>query len=356
MDKMAYRRLSRRHVLGGAGAALGVTLLPWGAHAEEAKLNVYNWDTYIGEATLDTFTFATGVAVQYDLFASNEELFAKLQAGNPGYDVIMPSDYMIESMIAVDMLMALDHARLPNLRHLDPDPNFSDPAFNPGNKFAVPYLWGTMGIGYRKSAGPRPDSWADVFESDAFAGRIALLDDPRAMIGMALKYLGHSMNSTDAAEIAAARDVIIAAKPRIKTFAPDSGQDMLLAGDVDLAVEWSGDIVQVMAEDADLDYVIPREGGGVWMDTVAIPKGAPHPENAHAFINHLYDPAVNAEIASVTQYPTPNLAAKALIDPADRDNPAIYPPAEVIATSEALVDVGDAARLYDEAWTAIQAA
>ena len=347
---------SRRQLLAGAGAALGVTLLPWRAQAEEARLNVYNWDTYIGATTLETFTAATGVSVQYDLFASNEELFAKLQAGNPGYDVIVPSDYMIESMIALDMLVPLDHAQLPNLRHLDPDPNFSDPAFNPGNRFAVPYLWGTMGIGYRKSAGPRPGSWATVFESDAYAGRIALLDDPRAMLGMALKYLGYSMNSIDAAQIAAARDVIIAAKPRIKTFAPDSGQDMLLAGDVDLAVEWSGDIVQVMQEDPDLDYVIPSQGGSVWMDTLAIPKGAPHLENAHAFINHIYDPAVNAEIARITRYPTPNLAAKALIDVADRDNPAIYPPAEVIATSETLIDVGDAARLYDEAWTVIQAA
>lgn len=325
--------------------------------AEEKQLNVYNWDTYIGETTVSDFTSETGINVQYDLYANNEELFAKLKAGNPGYDVIFPSDYMVATMIELGMLVPLDHGKIPNLKNIDPDPNFTNPPFNPGLKYGVPYMWGTIGIGYRKSkVDGVPDSWAVIFDSDKYAGRISLLADQRAMIGLALKYLGYSMNTTNEDEIAEARDLLIKAKKNIKAFAPDAGQDMLLSGEVDLAVEWNGDIVQVMGEDDDLSYIVPKEGALVWMDNICIPTGAPHPDNAHAFINFIHDAKVNAEITNTIHYATANAAAKPFLLEADLANPAIYPPAEVVAKCEALVDVGDATRLYDEAWTAIQAA
>jgi spermidine/putrescine transport system substrate-binding protein len=356
MIRMPIERMSRRRFLAGTSAAVALAIVPGSARAQEKLVNFFNWDTYIGETTLQTFTARTGIKVQYDLYASNEEMFAKLKEGNPGYDLICPSDYMIETMIALDMLVALDHRLIPNLAHIDPDPNFSDPPFNPGLKFAVPYMWGTMGIGYRKSKVSVPDSWGVIFASDRYAGRIALLADQRAMIGFALKYLGYGMNSTDAGEIAEARDLLIAAKGRIKTFAPDSGQDLLLSGEVDLAVEWNGDIVQVMEEDDDIGYVVPKEGAMVWTDNLAIPAGAPHPLNAHALIDHIYDPQVNAEIANTIHYPTPNMTARGMVSDDDLRNPAIYPPPEVIANCEALIDVGEATRLYDEAWIAVQAA
>ena len=348
---------SRRNFLAGTGAA--AVALGFGGRSASAsgELNVYNWDTYIGETTLATFTEATGVKVQYDLFANNEELFAKLKAGNPGYDIIFPSDYMVETMIAIDMLVAIDHSKIPNMKHIDPDPNFSDPSFNPGLKFGVPFMWGTQGVGYRISkVDGVPDSWGDILASDKYAGRIALLEDVRAMIGFSLKYLGFPMNSVDPDEIAQARDLLIKNKKNFKTFAPDSGQDLLLSGEVDLAVEWNGDIVQVMEEDDDLAYVVPKEGGMVWMDNMCIPKGAPNPGNAHAFLDHVLDPVVNAEIANTIHYPTANLSARELVLPEDLANPAIYPPPETLARCEQIVDVGDAARLYDEAWTAIKAA
>lgn len=359
MTRRPFSHLPRRRFLQGS-AALGITLtaMPRGARAAEEKLlNVYNWDTYIGETTLDTFTSATGIKVQYDLFANNEELFAKLKAGNPGYDLIFPSDYMVEAMIATNMLVEIDHAKIPNIKHIDPNPNFSDPAFNPGLKFGVPYFWGTMGIGYRISkVDGVPDSWGDILDSDKYAGRIALLEDQRAMIGFTLKYLGFPMNSIDPDEIAQARDLLIKNKKNFKTFAPDSGQDLLLSGEVDLAVEWNGDIVQIMEEDDDIAYVVPKEGGMVWVDNICIPTGAPHPDNAHAFIDHIHDPVVNAEIANTIHYPTANLSAQKMVLPADLVNPAIYPPPETLARCEQIVDVGDATRLYDEAWTAIKAA
>jgi spermidine/putrescine transport system substrate-binding protein len=357
MVKILRPGCSRRRFLAGAagvGVALGTfSRRSWAA--EEKKLNVYNWDTYIGETTLKTFTEKTGIEVQYDLYANNEELYAKLKEGNPGYDVIVPTDYMVETMLAVGLLEPLDQSKIPNIANIDP--LFRDPKYDPGLKHTVPYMWGTLGIGYRKSKVKEPiTSWKILFDSDEYSGRIALLADQRAVIGIALKYLGYSMNSTNADEIAKARDLIVKQKPHIKAFAPDEGQNMLAAGDVDLVMEWNGDIIQVMAEDKDIDYVVPIEGTNVWSDSVAIPKGAPHPENALAFLNHIHDKEVNAEIANTIHYATANLAARELVSPEDLSNPRIYPPADIVAKSESLIDVGDSTKLYDEAWTAIQAA
>jgi spermidine/putrescine transport system substrate-binding protein len=324
---------------------------------EEKQLNLYNWDTYIGENTVSDFAEKFDMKVQYDLYANNEELFAKLKEGNPGFDVIFPSDYTVESLIKLKKLMPLDHSKLPNMKNIDPAPNFSNPAFNPGLKYGVPYMWGTMGIGYRKSKVKKPPtSWKVLFDSDEYSGRIALLADARSVIGITLKYLGYKMNSVVPAEIAQARDLLIKQKKHLKSFAEDNGQDLLLSGECDLVMEWNGDIVQVIAEDKDLAYVVPDEGTMVWMDNVCIPVGAPHPDHAHTFINYIMDAKVNADIANFIHYATANIAAKKYINKEDLANPAIYPPAEIIAKSEVLVDVGKDARLYDEAWVAIQAA
>jgi spermidine/putrescine transport system substrate-binding protein len=361
MKKTLIRPTSRRSLLRGLGAAgaagVAISFLPRrGFAAEEKKLNVYNWDTYIGETTLDTFKEKTGIEVKYDLFANNDELFAKLKTGNPGYDIIVPSDYMLETMISVGIVQALDHSKIPNIKNIDPDPVFSNPKFNPGLKYGLPYMWGTVGLGYRQSKVDSADSWAVVFDSDKHSGRIALLDDQRAVLGLAMKYLGYSMNSTNADEINKARDLLIKQKKHIKTLAGDNGQDLLLSGEVDITMEYNGDIVQVQGEDDDIAYSVPKEGGEVWIDNMAIPTGAPHPDNAHAFLNHINDPDVNAELTNTIQYATPNAAARKLINQEDLKNPAIYPSAEVISKSESLVDVGDATRLYDEAWTAFKAA
>jgi spermidine/putrescine transport system substrate-binding protein len=355
MMKAPFPIVSRRRVLKAAGALGAVAALPRSGWAEEEKkLNFYNWDTYTGETTLQTFNEKTGIEVSLDLYANNEELFAKLKEGNPGYDVIVPSNDMVETMLAVGLLQSLDHSKIPNIANIDPA--FSDPKYDPGLKHTLPYMWGTLGIGYRKSkVKEAPTSWKVLFDSDEYSGRIALLADMRPVLGLALKYLGFSMNSTNPDEIAKARDLIIKQKPHIKAFAPDEGQNMLIAGDVDLVMEWNGDIVQVMSEDDDLDYVVPIEGTDVWTDNLAIPNDAPHPENAHAFLNHIHDKAVNAEIANTIRYATANLAARELVNPEDLNNQRIYPPSNVVAKSETLVDLGEQTRLYDEAWTAVQA-
>ncbi len=355
MIKAPFPIVSRRLVLKAAGALGAVTALPRSGWAEEEKqLNVYNWDTYIGETTLQTFTDKAGVEVQYDLFANNEELLAKLKEGNPGYDVIFPSDYMVQTMITLGILVPLDHGKLGNIGNIDP--TFADPGYDPGMKHSVAYKWGTIGIGYRKSKVENPDSWSLLFDSDKYAGRLALLSDQRVVLGCVLKYLGYSMNSTNEAEVNAARDLLIKQKPHIKAFAPDEGQNMLIAGDVDIVMEWNGDINQVMGEDPDLNYVIPKEGTNLFIDTMCIPKDAPHPENAHAFINHILDPQVEAEICNTIHFATPNAEAQKLLPAEELNNPTIYPPSDVIAKSEPILDVGDFTTVYDRAWTEVQAA
>lgn len=350
--------LSRRQFVQGAGAVgVSITAMPSMAAAEEAKLNFYNWDTYIGETTLDDFKAATGIEVTMDLFADNDELFAKLREGNPGYDVIVPSNDYVARMAAADMLEPLDHGLIPNITHLYPR-FLTDAAFDPGRKYSLPYMWGTIGVGYRKSAvNSVPDSWSVMFDSDEYAGKIALMADCGTLIQMALRYLGHSINSTDDTELAAAEALLIKQKPNIKAFAEDNGQDLLAAGDVDLAMEWNGDIAQLMSEDDDIGYFVPKEGGLVWEDTLCIPKGAPHPENAHKFINYIYEPEVNALIAEFIEYATPNKTAADSMDESYSGNPAIYPPEDVLAVSESSLYLGeDHASKIDEMCTRIFAA
>ena len=345
----------RRFLMGSVAAGISLRF-PEGAFAAGGEVNFYNWDTYIGETTIEDFEKATGIEVQYDLFADNSELFAKLRGGNPGYDVIVPTNDYVEQMIAADLLMPLDHSKLPNLANIDP--RFMDPAFDPGRKFTVPYLWGTIGIGYRKSAVEAPpESWNDLLTSDRYAGRIALLSEPTTVLQMAMKAQGHSLNDWSDENLAAAEKMLIDQKPRITAFAPDNGQDLLLAGEVDLAMEWNGDILQVMEEDDDIGYVLPKEGGLLWEDTLAIPVGAKNVDNAHALINYLLGAEVGAKIADFVRYATPNAAAKALMDADYRENPAIYPSEAAMDKSETSVFPGqERMRKIDEAWTRVKAA
>jgi len=337
----------RRFLQGSTAVAAGITLLPKsGWSASDPIVNFYNWDTYIGETTLDDFKTASGIEAKMDLFADNDELFAKLKAGNPGYDLIVPTNDYVERMIVAGMLVPLDHSKIPNIKNIDPV--FMDPAFDPGRKYSLPYMWGTIGIGYRKSrVDGVPDSWKWLYDSDKYTGRIAMLGQASDVIGMGLKYMGKSLNTRDAGEIKAAERMLIAQKPHIKVFADDNGQDLLLSGEVDLTMEWNGDI----------GFVVPAEGGLLWEDGLAIPTDAPHPENAHKLIDFILDAEAGAAIADFIQYATPNAAAKALMSADYTENPAIFPPADVIGRCETAIYLGeDVTRLYDESWTRILAA
>jgi len=326
------------------------------AGEEEAKLNFYNWDTYIGKTTLADFKKAAGVDVNMSLFATNDELFAKLKAGNPGFDVIVPSNEFVTRMGEAGMLEPLDHAKIPNMKNIAPE--FLDPDYDKGRKYSMPYTWLVLGIGYRKSKVKGvPDSWKYLFDSDAYKGRIALLSESADLIRLAAKYKGHSVNGIPPELVADIEKMLIKQKPYVKAFHDDNGQDMLLSGDVDLVLEYNGDIAQAMTEDPDLDFVVPVEGSLLNSDTLCIPKGAPRPNNAHKFINYLLDGAAGAEITRTILYPTPNAAAKALMPDSYKNNPVIFPPADRLAKCEYGAFEGpEKAQLYEEVITRVRAA
>ena len=347
-------RFSRRSFLAGLGAAAAGFTFPKGAlAAEEKKLSFYNWDTYIGETTLDDFRAATGIETKMDLFGDNSELFAKLREGNPGYDVIVPTNDFVERMWRAGMLEALDHSQIPNFKR-NVAPTFQNADFDPGRKYSMPYMWGTMGIAYRKSKVKKPTSWSVVWgeQSAQHAGRIAWISEPGSMLGMVMKYLGNSFNSKNPAEIRAAADQLIKFKGNVKAIAEDNGQDLLAAGEVDIAVEWNGDIAQLYAEDEDVGYVIPGEGSFYWQDCLSIPTDAPHPQNAHAFINFLLDADVGRDLAEYIEYATPNAAARKLTSEAYRTHPIIFPSEAELATLEPSLYLGEErSELIDAEWT-----
>lgn len=361
-------RLGRRSLLQGLGvAAIGISfggLAGCGksdtsggkiaATGEEPKLNFYNWDTYIGETTLADFKAAAGTDVNMTMFASNDELFAKLRAGNAGYDVIVPSNDFVERMAAAKMIVALDHSLIPNLKNIEQ--SFIDVPYDPGRKYSMPYTWLTLGIGYRKSkVKTKPDSWKVLFDSDEYKGRIALLSEAGDVFRLYGKYLGKSVNDLTAADIKTIEALLIKHKPNIKAFHEDNGQDLLLKGEVDLVMEYNGDIAQIMAEDDDIDFVLPKEGSQFNSDTLCIPTGAPHPKNAHAFINYLLDGEVDKKITETILYPTPNAAAKALMPDDYKNNPVIFPPAAELAKCEYAKYRPDIQPLYEEAFTRVRA-
>ncbi len=325
--------------------------------AEEKKLNFYNWDTYIGETTLADFQAATGVGVTMDLFGDNAELFAKIREGNPGYDVIVPTNDYVERMWRAGLLQRIDHSAIPNFRK-NIGKSFQDADFDPARKYSMPYMWGTMGIGYRKSKVSRPDSWSAVWgdQSNKYAGKIGWISEPSSMLGMVMRYLGYSFNSTNPVEIRAAADQLIAFKKNVKGVFEDNGQDLLASGECDLVVEWNGDIAQLINEDPDIGYVIPAEGGFSWQDCLCIPVGAQHPENAHAFINFLLDAEIGRDLAEYIEYATANEAARKLMDDSYNKNPAIFPPKDVQAQLEESLYLGEErAQLIDEEWTRVLA-
>ena len=332
------------------------------------ELSVYNWADYIDEQVLADYEAEYGVDIIYDTYASNEDLLTKLQAGASGYDVIFPSDYMVSQMIELGLLAEIDAESMPNFANIGEE--FKDAPYDPGNKFCVPYQWGMTGIGYRNGnpafAESPPDSWAYLFEPDLMAQYapegINVLNDQRELMAAALFYLGLSPNTTERADLEAARDLILQAKPSWKTFNSEDYYSTLMESDeIVISHAWSGDAAQAYwntydeeTEEGNWLFTVPVEGAVRYQDNVCIPANSERIETARHFVNYLMDAEVAAAITNFTYYPSPNEAAKEFIDPEILNNPGIYPPPEVAAKLQWLTDVGDAIFIYDEMWTAIK--
>lgn len=320
------------------------------------ELHVFNWSEYIDPEIYRDFEQEFGVKVTEDTFASNEDLLAKLQAGATGYDLIVPSDYMVNVMHQLDLLAELDFANIPNFANVAN--TFLDPPYDPGNRYSVPYQWGTTGIGYDTNFFEEPpDSLAYLFNPDVLAetaGRVSMLNDSRESIGAALKYLGYSVNSQDEKELEEAKQILIQQKEWVTAYESDGFEDLLAAGEVDLGLGWSGDYFMAAEEADNVWYTIPKEGGVIWTDNLAIPRTAPSQYTAEVFINYLLRPEVSAKVTNYTWYGSPNEATTEFIDPQILEEPAIYPPEEVMEKLEFLRDVGEATMIYDRMWTEIK--
>jgi spermidine/putrescine transport system permease protein len=334
---------------------LAILLLPFarGLPADERVLNVYIWSDYLPQTTLRRFEERHGVRVNLDLYDSNEALLAKLETGRVDYDVICPSTYVVEVLKKRDALLPLDRSALPHFENLDP--RFVDQPHDPGNRLSIPYLVGFTGIAYDRKKVEAVDSW-DALWDRRYAGRILMLDDPREALGAALKREGLSVNTIDPEPLRRAQAALLRQKPLVRAYNSTSFDDALLARDVWIAQGWSGQFAKVIEQDGDLAFVVPQEGSAVFLDNLAIPRSAPHPKLAHAFLDFTLEAEVAAEIATQMKYTTPNRAAHALLPPAVRSNPAIFPPADVLSRVELMRDLGDATVLYDRLWTEVKAA
>jgi spermidine/putrescine transport system substrate-binding protein len=322
------------------------------------ELHVFHWSEYIDPAVYEQFEQEFGVKVTEDNYASNEDLLAKLQAGATGYDVIVPSDYMVAIMIELGMLAKLDKNNLPNLKNLNP--KFTGLPYDPNGDYSVPYQWGTTGIGYRTDIVEEEiTGWSSLFDlakAEKYKGKISMLNDVREAMAAALKYKGYSLNSTEPAELEEAKALLTTQKPVLAKYDSESYNDDLVAGDLALAHGWSGDIFLAQSENENIAYVIPEEGGVLWVDNVAIPATATgnRKYTAEVFINYLLEPDIGAMITNFLYYASPNAAALPYINDEIKNNPSIYPGPEVMDRLELIRDVGEATALYDRLWTEIK--
>ena len=340
--------------------------------APDKKVNVYNWSDYIAEDTNANFEKATGIKVTYDVFDSNEVLETKLLAGSSGYDVVVPTLNFLGRQIQAGVFAPLDKTKIPNYANLDPETMKRLESQDPGNRYAIPYLWGTTGIGYNvdkvKAAFGNTDiagSLDILFKPENIAKLkdcgVTVLDTPSEVIPIALNYLGEDPNSIDPAVIQKAADLLGTIRPNITNFHSSQYIDALANGDICLVLGWSGDIIQARDRAAEagngvnIAYAIPREGAPLWFDMLAIPKDAKNMDAAYAYINNLLDPQVMANNSNYVSYPNAVPASKALMQESITSDPTIYPPPEVNARLFTFAIIPpEVDKLYTRIWTQLK--
>lgn len=345
-ELMRYRRgsVTRRHFLGvtGLGAATAVLaaavpgLRPRRAWAQGGigdRVILATWPNYHDPANFDAFTEATGAAVQMNVFGSNEEMLAKLQAGGSGWDVFVPTNYTITTYVGEDLIEPLDLSLIPNYDAGAFEPRFSDAGTVDGTVYAVPKNWGTTGyvVNTAENEGAELTTWKDFFDrtKEDFSGRTMVHDYQLTTIGNALKYFGYSFNSIDPAELADAERLLIEVKPHLYAISSDY-QPPMRNGDAWMSVAWTGDATQLNRDIPEIAYVLGREGGEIWSDYFAVPKDAPHRAAGYALIDFLLDPEVNAREAVFHGYPVADARVKALLPAEMLDNPIIFPAQELL--------------------------
>ncbi|MCI1985188.1 MAG: ABC transporter substrate-binding protein [Lactobacillus sp.] len=324
-------------------AVAGLAL--WSAHLQKSQgatgdntLNLYNWGDYIDPALISKFEKQTGYHVNYETFDSNEAMYTKIKQGGTDYDLTVPSEYMIEKMKKANMLVPLDKSKLTGLKNMSPD--VMNRSFDPNNRYSIPYFWGTLGIVYNDKF-VRPGEiqhWDDLWKPQ-YRDDIMLVDSARDILGFSLVSLGKSMNTTDAPTLQAAKGKLDELAPNVKAVVADEIKMYMADNEAAIAVDWSGEAADMMAENSHLHYIVPSEGSNLWFDNLVIPKTAKHFKAIYAFLNFMMTPKNAAQNAEYVGYSTPNQAAKKLLPKAVRNDQQFYPSEAVIRRSEVYKDL-----------------
>ncbi|NEN95215.1 MAG: spermidine/putrescine ABC transporter substrate-binding protein [Moorea sp. SIO3I7] len=321
------------------------------------KLFIYTWTNYTDDELLDRFKEITGIKAVVDVFDSNEAMLARLQASGGGaYSIIYPSDYMVRKMVELDLLVKLDFERIIGINRLFS--KFLNPIYDPNNLHSIPLSWGTTGLIYNsKKLSKVPEDWSYLWQyKDKLSRRMTLLNDVREVMGATLKMLGYSYNSTNPQEIKKAYETLVELKPSIASFSSDAWRSQILTGDLWVAMCYSSDAVDIMAENPDLQYVLPKSGSSLWTDTLAIPKTAPNLEGAYAWINFMLEADVAAQICERLSFATPNQKAFKLLSRDIQEDQSLFPEQSALERCEGLAPVDEVSELYDRYWTQLTSA
>lgn len=314
-------------VISGLLFLINLKLDGGGNRGTTTSITVYNWGDYIDPLLLKEFEKENGIKVIYETFDSNEGMMGKVEQGGTAYDIVVPSEYMIEMMKEKDLLLPIDYSQIPNVKHIDP--YFLDLPFDPNNEYSLPYFWGTLGIAFNPTLldGQTFESWDRLWDS-SLAQKIVLVDSARETIGMSLNSLDYSLNSTNLKELHAATEKLKQLKPNVKAIIGDEVTQLMINKEASVALTWSGQAADMMAENEDIDYIVPEEGSNLWFDNIVIPRTASNLEGAHAFINFMLDPEIAARNADYVGYSTPNLTALDYMDEEVIADERFYPDEE----------------------------
>ena len=348
--------MKRRHFIQSTSAALATTVLPScskSGSSPASTLTIFTWADYLSDDAKSSFEEKHNCKLIVDTFDSNESMIAKIESGATGYDILVPSSYAVKELATKGLLQKLDHAKIPNLANVDKT-YLSTQSLDPGMDYSAPYMLAPTCLAYLKSKVSNPtDSW-DMLARTDLKGRITLLDDMREVLGAALKFLGHSINTIDPAQLAAAVQVAIGWKANIAKFENEQYKTGLASGEFHLVQGYAGDLMSVQEENEDIRIFIPKEGGAQSCDDLCIPKTAKNTDLAHAFINHLSDAEVAAENMEWIGYRAPNTAAEKHLSEDFRNNPILFPPAELAAKCETIGYLGDKLPLYTAVWEKVK--
>lgn len=319
-----------------------------GGKNSEKVLNVYNVGDYINEDLIKEFEEKTGIPVQYSTYDTNEMMYQKVKSNSTKYDVIFPSDYMVDKMRKEGLLKKINFNNIPNFKYIDNE--FKNPVYDPKNEYSVPYMWGTVGIVYnKKMVDDKVDSW-DIMWNPKYKRNILMMDSVRDSMGVALKKLGYSVNTTSSKEIKEARELLEKQKEFVLAYVNDDGKDRMIANEAAMGLFFSGDFPLMNSENPDLEYVVPKEGSNKWTDAICIPKTCDNQDWAEEFINFLSDPKVNAENTEYIGYSTPITKGRNMLPDEMKNDESLYPDKNLLDKCEAYLDLDKEIKKYDKAW------